>query len=276
MGLTAYDAAMPVVSLSEARAALVAAGIAGPHQSHSRDNNIGKIKAMLDDDVEGRFGMSGITAYSAEEILGFLAALTGCSADITNLEGCDTIDPGRTVDAIVAAARRLAEEATRGSSLLCVTGHPTGLLEHHIRVVEAYRNSGGKVLHLREEEPLSLGKRRLVVRFVGGVGVLSDWGQLKHTHSSAPMEALLEGAPWPDIVLGDHGWAGAAIERTISTIAVMDINDPALAVAAAEGAAGAGDMDVIVIPMDDNRSPRLYEPSWRIFEAILAGEAITD
>jgi hypothetical protein len=261
---------MPTVSLSEARAALVAAGIAGPHQSHSRENNVGKIKAMLDEDVEGRFGLSSVTRYSAEEVLGFLAELTGCSVDISDRVGCDTMDPARTVDAIVRAAGRLSDEGRRGASLLCVTGHPTGLLEHHIRVVDAYRNAGGKVLHLREEEPLPLGKRKSVVRFVGGVGMLSDWGQLKHTHSSAPMEMLLEADPWPDIVLGDHGWAGAAIERGIATVAVMDINDPALAVAWAEG------RDVIVIPMDDNRPPRLYEPSWRIFEAVLSGEELID
>lgn len=223
---------------------------------------------MLGEDLEARFGMSSVTRYSAEEVLGFLAELTGCSTDISDLEGCDTMDPSKTVEAIVRAALRLADEARKGSSLLCVTGHPTGLLEHNIRVVDAYRNAGGKVLHLREEEPLPLGKRKAVVRFVGGVGMLSDWGQLKHTHSSAPMEALLEVEPWPDIVLADHGWAGAAIEREIPTIAVMDINDPALAVAWAER------KDVIIIPMDDNRPPRLYEPSWGIFEAIFAGEGL--
>jgi hypothetical protein len=45
----------------------------------------------------------------------------------------------------------------------------------------------------------------------------------------------------------------------------MDINDPALAVASAEG------RDVVIIPMDDNRPPRLYEPSWTIFEYVLGG-----
>ncbi|MEA2516835.1 MAG: Phosphatase, partial [Actinomycetota bacterium] len=50
----------------------------------------------------------------------------------------------------------------------------------------------------------------------------------------------------------------AAIERGIQTIAVMDINDPALAVAWAEH------KDVVIVPMDDNRAPRRYEPAWRL------------
>ena len=72
------------------------------------------------------------------------------------------------------------------------------------------------------------------------------------------MEALLEEEPWPEVVFGDHGWAGAAIERGIPTIAVVDINDPALAVAWAQ------DKDMWAIPLDDNRAPALYEPSWKL------------
>lgn len=252
--------------LSQIADALVAAGITGPHQSHSRRNNISKINAMLEGDGDGSFGLSGLDKYSAIEVLGFLAELTGCSGDIEDECEFDTLDPERTVAGIVAAASRLRDEAARGAALLTVTGHPTGMLEHHMRVVDAYRRAGGKVLLLREDENLSTrAGKHIEVRYNGGVGCFADWGQLRHTHSSEPMERLLESEPWPDVVLGDHGFAGAAIERGIPTIAVMDINDPALAVASAEG------RDVVIIPMDDNRPPRLYEPSWSVFEYVLAG-----
>lgn len=250
---------MSEITLHEVREHLIAAGITGPHQSHSRQNNLSHIRTMLENDVDGSFGLSGLDRYSAGEVLGFLAEITGCSPDLEECEGFDTIDPDRTVAGIVAAGRRLGEEARRGASLLAVTGHPTGMLEHHINVVDAYRRAGGKILRLREEENLSVGKsKHAEVRYIGGVGCLADWGALKHTHSSAAMEALLDAEPWPDIVLGDHGFAGAAIERGIPTIAVMDINDPALAVAWAEK------KDVVIIPMDDNRAPRTYEPAWRL------------
>jgi len=250
---------MSEITLHEAREALVAAGITGPHQSHSRSNNLSKIEAMLEGDSDGSFGLTGLGRYSTGEVLGFLAELTGCSPDVEECEGFDTIDPDKTTSALVAAGRRLGDAAVQGASLLAVTGHPTGMLEHHIHVVEAYRRVGGKVLQLREEEDLQIGKaRHAEVRYIGGVGCLADWGSLKHTHSSAAMEALLEAQPWPDLVLGDHGFAGAAIERGIPTIAVMDINDPALAVASAEK------RDVLIIPMDDNRPPRSYEPAWRL------------
>lgn len=252
--------------LINARAALVAAGITGAHRSHSRSNNVAKIRALVDGDVEAAFGLPGMTSYSAQEVLGFLSDITGCSAEITDLVGVDTVEPDRTVAAISAAAGRIAEHALRGNTLLAVTGHPTGLLEHHVRVVDAYRRAGGKPVRLREEERLPFGRGPAEVRYVGGVGCLSDGASLRHTHSSEAMEALLDSEPWPDLVLGDHGFAGAAIARGIETVAVMDINDPALAVACAEH------RDVVIIPMDDNRPPRLYEPSWLIFEDALAAE----
>ena len=253
---------------NQTKEALAAAGVTGRHQSHSRANTVDKARAMVEHDVEARFGIAGVERYTAGEVLGFLAELTGCSPDLESLEGEDTVDPARTVQAIVGAGRRLREEALRGSSLLATTGHPTGLLEHHMRVAEAFREAGGKLVRLREDEKLTAMDRKGEIRYVGTVGCLSNGASLLHTHSSRPMELVLEAGPWPDVVLGDHGFAGAAIERGIPTIAVMDINDPALAVAWAE------QRDVVVIPMDDNRPPYLYEPSWQLFQALIRGEDV--
>ena len=68
------------------------------------------------------------------------------------------------------------------------------------------------------------------------------------------------------MVLADHGYAGTAIVRGIPAVAAMDINDPALAVAWAEN-----QNDVSIIPFDDNRPPRCYEPSWRVFQDVIGG-----
>jgi threonine dehydratase len=55
-----------------------------------------------------------------------------------------------------------------------------------------------------------------------------------------------------DLVVADHGFAGAAIAAGMPTVVVMDTNDPAFAVAAVRGA------DVTVVPMDDNRPLNAY------------------
>jgi hypothetical protein len=252
--------------LAQARDALVAAGVTGPHKSHSRRNVLSKINAILEGEGDDDFGLTGFEKYSAAEILGFVAELTGCSPDIAMMDGYDDIDPDLTIAGTLAVARRLQTEATQGSVLLAATGHPTGMLELYIRIVDAYRRAGGKVLRLREEERLTTRRGRHVeVRYVGGVGCLADWGSLRHTHSAHAMESLLEAEPWPDFVLGDHGFAGAAIERGIPTIAIMDINDPALAVASAEG------RDIVILPLDDNRVPHAYEPIASLIELLLSG-----
>lgn len=251
----------------DVRDALVAAGITGPHKSHSRASTIGKIDRLLAADPEATFGLTGVETYSPAEVLSFMSGLTGCPGDISDLSCDDSIDPYLTIAGIVAAAERLRDAARRGATVLVVTGHPTGMLEHHIRVVDHYTAAGGKILRLRENEPLPIGSkgRTREVRYTGGVGCLADWGQLLHTHKSDAMEVLLEAQPWPDLVLGDHGFAGAAIEQSIPTIAVMDINDHALAVAHGQG------RDVTIVPMDDNRLPHLYEPSWSLFGSIISG-----
>jgi len=254
--------------LSRTRDALENAGITGRHVSHERSRSLKKIDQLRAGDPDATFGLTGVENYRPEEILAFMAELTGCSADLADVACEDRIDPDLTVAGIVAGAECLRDAARRGATLLVVTGHPTGMLEHHIRVVDHYVAAGGKVLRLRENESFPVGRKASMreVRYNGSVGCLADWGQLLHTHESVAMEALLEAEPRPDLVLGDHGFAGAAIERGIPTIAVMDINDHALAVAHAEDRD-----DVTIIPMDDNRLPHLYEPSWILFGAIIGG-----
>lgn len=257
---------MSEITLAEAAAALAEAGICGRHRSHTRADKLSKVRALVAGDGDASFGLSGMTSLTPAEVLGYLAELTGCSSDPGDAAGYDELDPARTVAGIVAAGRRLAAAAARGDLLLAVTGHPTGLLEHHLRVCDAYRRAGGKLLLLREDEDLSPWRgRRIEVRYLGGVGCEADGANLKHTHAPTAMELLLEGRPWPDLVLGDHGFAGAAIERGIPTIAFMDINDPALAAAWGRAA------DVTVVPLDDNRPPRLYEPSWRLIGQLIGG-----
>lgn len=256
------------IDLEDAKRRLLKAKITGRHTSHTRQNAISKLYALVEGDPDGSFGLSGMEDLDPAEVLGYLSDLTGCSDDIGDLAGWDTLDPDKTVNGIVAAAERLRDAARAGKTLLTCTGHPTGMLEHHIRVVDAYRRAGGVPLILREEEEFPFGSRGKVgqVRYTGGVGCLADWGALRHTHMPTAMEALLEAQPWPDLVLADHGFAGAAIERGIPTIAVMDINDPALAAAWGLG------KDVTIIPMDDNRPQRLYAASWEIFESVLGAD----
>jgi hypothetical protein len=68
------------------------------------------------------------------------------------------------------------------------------------------------------------------------------------------MDTLLDSIEPPDLILADHGWAGTAIKRGVETVCFTDVNDPAIAVAKAEG------MVEVVVPLDDNLPPSVYDP----------------
>ncbi len=62
------------------------------------------------------------------------------------------------------------------------------------------------------------------------------------------------GEPPPDLVMGDHGWTGAAGQAGVDALGFADCNDPALFVGEAEGKVA------VTVPLDDNVLPHLYAP----------------
>ncbi len=59
------------------------------------------------------------------------------------------------------------------------------------------------------------------------MGALFADGALHHTHRGEYMEAMLDGvggAAGVDLVVADHGFAGAAIEAGITTLSIADVN----------------------------------------------------
>jgi hypothetical protein len=157
-------------------------------------------------------------------------------------------------------AERIARAAERQERVLIATGHPSGIYAVHVAIANALRLAGVTLLtpaagwsyHTKN------GAYR-EIRWLAGVGVVSNRGDLNHTHSPKPMRAVLAalveaGEALPDLVIADHGWAGAAAEAGVETVGFADSNDPALFVGEAEGKVSA------VVPLDDNVFPHLYAP----------------
>jgi uncharacterized protein YbjT (DUF2867 family) len=76
------------------------------------------------------------------------------------------------------------------------------------------------------------------------------------------MRRILREIGAPALVVADHGFAGAAVAAGIPTVAIMDTNDPALAVVARRGAD-----HLTVIPMDDNRPQNSYAAALEVLQA---------
>jgi hypothetical protein len=227
----------------------------------SRYENLRNIGRMLADHQDYSFGLVRRRPWTADEVLEVMARRAGLSPDPARTDGPDTIDPELTVAQLDRWRDRLALAASRGERVLVATGHPTGVLELHLAVVAALRCAGADVLLVESGWgwPAELDGDRWRparrVRSVAGVHVLATGGDLLHTHRPEPMQALLaELSTPPDLVVADHGWAGAAAEAGIDTLGLADSNDPALFVAEEEG------KPLVTVPLDDNVPPRHYAP----------------
>ena len=137
------------------------------------------------------------------------------------------------------------------------TGHPGALLMYYLGVARWVEELGGG---LAQTEPRIRGAE-VPLDWAGPVAVLGDGASMKHTHDPAPMQSILDEIGTADLVVADHGFAGAAVAQGIPTVAIMDTNDPAWAVVSARGA------DVTVVPMDDNRPLNSYAAALKALRA---------
>ncbi len=230
---------------------LLEAGVAGTNTSHGAENNLYKIELLLEGDADHTFGMEELLEGAGfEEAYEAVSYQTGHPPDREKTLGRGCIDPARTAAGLIGAGERIRAVAKAGGSFVFATGHPGALLFYYLGLARWVEDLGGRTLTAKTR---GLYKRRGVpLDWVGPVGALGNGASLLHTHSPDPMRDVLRELGAVDLVVADHGFAGAAIASGIPTVAVMDTNDPALAVAARRGA------DLTVVPMDDNRPQNSY------------------
>ena len=239
---------------------LLRGGMAGV-VSHPMDNVLWKVGLLCDGDEGAQFGLSGVDVMSDEQVLALIGEASGFEPDPNYRWGPVRVQPEPILAECRRMGDRLALAVERGERVVLATGHPTGLIQLYGEVGRLLRRRGCEILRpadrVRWEEPHRR-QRHHEIRYVNNVAVLTDRASARHTHSPRPMRTMLEEAR-PDLVVADHGFAGAAIEAGVDTVSVADVNDPALIVAKAQGRT-----DVVVV-MDDNVSPEAY---WPCFQAI--------
>jgi hypothetical protein len=239
--------------------ALLAEGMAGD-VSHDRTNVWSKVQRMVMGDPDVTFGLSGTTKYEALEVMEMIDRSIKFEAEADSWEGPTIVDPDTILESLEAMGDRLALAAERGEEVLIATGHPVGMVLLYMEVARELVKRGAKLLRpIEGVRWRELGRAR-AIRYLHGVGVLTDRASSYHTHSPDPMRRMLEEAT-PDLVLADHGFAGAAIEAGVETVCVTDVNDPALVVAKHEGRTN------VVVIMDDNVTPESY---WPCYQAIIS------
>jgi hypothetical protein len=237
----------------------LAGSVATPVQS-CIDNS----RRLVAGEPDYTFGLSDWRTASYDEVV---AALRGCGVALVDANGrtedpaaTPLVDPSFAIAAIHRHRTVLADVAAARGRVLLGTGHAFALLPHYSALARALADAGCTILeplngqHHRvrtaEGEPAS-------IRYFDGVASLVSHGGLLHTHRPDYMETMLAevgGAGAIDLVVGDHGFAGAAVEKGVLTLSIADVNDPALPLAQAR----ARTEGVLVI--DDGLNPVAYEP----------------
>lgn len=249
-----------VASRDELIAHLVRTKIAG-EVATPRQSNLKHYHLLAQRDPYYLLGMTFAGAWTFSEVLALMVKRCGVSPDYRHLRGQDTIDPELTVGALDAMAERIRAAARPGVRVLLATGHPDGLLDVYQSLAAGLVRAGCTLLTPAEgwtyRDPFAYGPSRRTLVYRDGVGVVTDGRRDRHSHAPEPMQAILAELPrdgWPDLVIADHGLAGAAGEAGVPTVGFADCNDPGLFVGEAEGKIA------VSVPLDDNVLPAHYLP----------------
>ncbi len=231
--------------------------LAGAELSHSRANNVDAAKRLANSDMYVTFGIRSVIEFvqsrhvEPQEVLKMIADITKCSQDLDYTEGRGYISPSSTIKGLKAMAGAIKRVAREQGTVVFATGHPGSMIDCYTELAELFRELGGQVMDLAKGQIVQQFEDRdhvHVADSVNSISFLSDTCAALHSHDSRAMEIMLDDAKkMPDLVIADHGFAGEAINRGIPTVAVMDTNDPGMAVAKQLGA------NVIIVPMNDNR-----------------------
>ncbi len=251
---------MPVAELEQALLAGLVAGWA----THPLDNVRGNAQSLLDHDPDKEFGLTGLQKdLTLDEILDLVARAAGAPIDREARTGPVEIRAEAILEACGSAGDRLRQACARGQRVVVATGHPVGLAYLYHELSSWLSARGADVRTPASGERWREGKLNhdWQVVYWGGVAMLTDTREPRHTHWPDAMERILEAEP-PDLVIADHGFAGAAIEWGVETISVADVNDPALLVAKAQG------RTEHVLCFDDHVDPNAY---WPVFLALTFG-----
>jgi hypothetical protein len=233
-----------------------AAGVA----AHPLDNVRRNIELLIQQDPDKLFAMTEMPGrFGFDEILDLVEAEAGVPIDRSARSGPVHIAAEPVLAASEALGERLARAARDRERVVVATGHPHGLDVLYSELARLLTLHGATLLHPADGSTWRQPDRAdlLQIRYLGDVAMLTDSGAPKHTHAGDAMQRMLA-QERPDLVLADHGFAGAAIEAGVEAVSVADVNDPALIVAKAQG------RTEVVVVMDDNVNAHDY---WPCFQA---------
>ncbi|HWR29556.1 MAG TPA: phosphatase [Negativicutes bacterium] len=256
--------------------------VTGPGSGHPRLKNMLALQEVKQGAARSLFGLPGLEALSEEAVLKEMASLNGCSANLLERDGDGYMDPRLTLAGMKRAAGKIRQVCARQGRILFGTGHPGAMLGFYFELLKLVRELGGVVvcpgsgLEVKRFRCPDCGLHDVVeqVDYVGDVATVTNGEGILHRHDEKPCELIIDAAKKAaeslELVIGDHGFAGAALVAGLSVIAIMDTNDPAIAASRLVG------FDPIIIPMDDNLPNSISKQVGLLFCQLVAETTYVD
>jgi hypothetical protein len=234
------------LSIQQRAGILAAARLTGELRNNSRAINEQAIRELMAKNPYWSLRLKTVEDLNLEfnDALERLVKACGIDKEVFESHKSAYIDPATTVQRWDEALKVLDVASKAKETILFATGHPGSLLEFYRLLAERARAGGAQVIDTIERVRTPT---RHYLDTLGGVIVLSDEGSLMHTHDDEGLSLILR-ALKPTLVVADHGYAAAAINEAIPTIAIFDTDDPALPLAASIHD------NVVAIPMNDNQT----------------------
>ncbi len=244
---------------------LLSSRVTGVIRNHGAKTNLESLKRLQKSDPYVTFGIKAVEtaakkhAFTIPKLIEIVSASLGISADRFKQDGPGFIDTSLTGERLSQMMSIIEDTIAHGGKIVLATAHPGSMLAYYLRLAQLIVSRGGELA--TTSAPVMIAPYRWIDS-IDGVHVLTDEGGLLHTHDSAGFEHFLSELPSvPALVVADHGYAGAAINRGIKTVAIHDVDDPGIPVAAYLGC------DILAIPMNDNQ---LNQPTATVIDAVLA------
>jgi hypothetical protein len=228
---------------------LVEHGFAGNITINEGPKNWRAIKKLIKKEDFYTFGISEINReikakhLTAASVRDILIEASGLDLKRFSLKSSGYFDPHKSATAIVEGLKVLRQAAIANQRLVFATGHPGAMVGLLTELANWSTSLGGNILLLDEVIPV---KKPYVLDRIGPVMIPSDGCSAWHSHDTMFMQAFLRRQP-VDLLVGDHGFVGEALNQNIPSIGFYDTDDPAMPLAQALG------LPVRAIPLNDNK-----------------------
>jgi len=231
------------------RARLTRGRVAGRHDRLGRAEVLSVARRVIAGDRVALLGLDRFSDLDPAELTGILDSVWGWD----DRDASVAIDPDRVLAAFDRARDRVVDVARRGGRVVLATSRPASLLGLHAALARLASAAGATVLDPGQAGPFAgAGRARAHLWWVDHVAVVTDGDALLPDPALEAGSELLFEVPAPDLVVGDRGFAGAALARGIEVVALADLDALALGVAAARG------LPATVVPLQERRPASAY------------------